>query len=84
MDERFEVRPLAPRRTPLLEDLRLEQALDLLQRTEALKSLTSSDAEPHGKAGTRHLPDQVNELTKIASRLRRLDQGAVSEVWPTL
>jgi DNA-binding transcriptional LysR family regulator len=26
----------------------LEQARDLLQRTEALKSLTSSDAEPHG------------------------------------
>src|ERR1700687_129232 len=26
----------------------LEQARDLLQRTEALKSLASSDAEPHG------------------------------------
>src|SRR5207237_7242298 len=50
----------------------LEQARDLLQRTEALKSLTSSDAEPHGllRIGLAHalaegtLIEPIRALTK--------------------
>src|SRR6266481_9113191 len=41
-------RSLKPPRLNSLGSRVLEQARDLLQRTEALKSLTSSDAEPHG------------------------------------
>src|SRR5882762_2260308 len=40
-------RSLKPPRLNSLGSRVLEQARDLLQRTEALKSLTSSDAEPH-------------------------------------
>src|ERR1700740_63242 len=41
-------RSVKPPRLNSLGSKVLEQARDLLQRTEALKSLTSSDAEPHG------------------------------------
>jgi DNA-binding transcriptional LysR family regulator len=41
-------RSVKPPRLNSLGTRVLEQARDLLQRTEALKSLTSSDAEPHG------------------------------------
>jgi DNA-binding transcriptional LysR family regulator len=41
-------RSVKPPRLNSLGSRVLEQARDLLQRTEALKSLTSSDAEPHG------------------------------------
>src|SRR5207253_4578335 len=41
-------RSVKPPRLKSLGSRVLEQARDLLQRTEALKSLTSSDAEPHG------------------------------------
>src|ERR1700760_3873473 len=41
-------RSVKPPRLNALGARVLEQARDLLQRTEALKSITSSDAEPHG------------------------------------
>ncbi len=41
-------RSVKPPRLNSLGSRVLEQARDLLQRTETLKSLTSSDAEPHG------------------------------------
>jgi len=41
-------RSVKPPRLNSLGSRVLEQARDLLQRTEALKSITSSDAEPHG------------------------------------
>ncbi len=41
-------RSVKPPRLNSLGSRVLEQARDLLQRTEALKSLTSSEAEPHG------------------------------------
>jgi DNA-binding transcriptional LysR family regulator len=41
-------RSVKPPRLNSLGSRVLEQARDLLQRTEALKSVTSSDAEPHG------------------------------------
>jgi len=41
-------RSVKPPRLNSLGSRVLEQARDLLRRTEALKSLTSSDAEPHG------------------------------------
>jgi DNA-binding transcriptional LysR family regulator len=41
-------RSVKPPRLNSLGSRVLEQARDLLQRTEALKSLTSGDAEPHG------------------------------------
>ena len=41
-------RSVKPPRLNSLGSRVLEQARDLLQRTEALKSLASSDAEPHG------------------------------------
>src|ERR1700732_4866784 len=41
-------RSVKPPRLNSLGSRVLEQARDLLQRTETLKSITSSDAEPHG------------------------------------
>src|SRR5437762_13816332 len=41
-------RSVKPPRLNSLGTRVLEQARDLLQRTEALKSVTSHDAEPHG------------------------------------
>ena len=56
----------------------LEQARDLLQRTEALKSLTSSDAEPHGllRIGLAHalaeetLIEPIQALTETYPKVR--------------
>ena len=56
----------------------LEQARDLLQRTEALKSLTSSDAEPHGllRIGLAHalaegtLIEPIQALTEKYPKVR--------------
>jgi DNA-binding transcriptional LysR family regulator len=56
----------------------LEQARDLLHRTEALKSLTSSDAEPHGllRIGLTHplavgtLVDPIRALTEKYPKVR--------------
>jgi DNA-binding transcriptional LysR family regulator len=64
----------------------LEQARDLLQRAEALKSLTSSDSEPHGvlRVGLAHplavgpLIEPTRALTEKYPqvRLRLLSEGA--------
>src|SRR6202042_3917967 len=56
----------------------LEQARDLLQRTEALKSLTASDAEPHGllRIGLAHalaegtLMEPIQALTEKYPKVR--------------
>src|ERR1700691_1506691 len=56
----------------------LEQARDLLQRTEALKSLTSSDADPHGllRIGLAHalaegtLIEPIQALTEKYPKVR--------------
>ena len=58
----------------------LEQARDLLQRTEALKSLASSDAEPHGllRIGLAHpladgtLIEPIQALTEKYPKVRLL------------
>ncbi len=65
-------RSVKPPRLNSLGSRVLEQARDLLRRTEALKSLTSSDAEPHGllRIGFSHplaegmLIDPIRALTK--------------------
>jgi hypothetical protein len=65
-------RSVKPPRLNSLGSRVLEQARDLLQRTEALKSLTSSDAEPHGllRIGLAHAPaegtliDPIRALTE--------------------
>jgi DNA-binding transcriptional LysR family regulator len=79
-------RSVKPPRLNALGARVLEQAQDLLQRAEALKSLTSSDAEPHGilriglahplaglplTAPTRTLTEQYPQV-----RLRLLSEGA--------
>lgn len=78
-------RSVKPPRLNALGTRVLEQARDLLQRAEALKSLTSSDAEPHGvlRIGLAHplamLP--LTELTRALTekypqlRLRLLSEG---------
>ena len=65
-------RSVKPPRLNSLGSKVLEQARDLLQRTEALKSLASSDAEPHGllRIGLAHalaegtLIEPIRALTK--------------------
>ena len=65
-------RSVKPPRLNSLGSRVLEQARDLLQRTEALKSLASSDAEPHGllRIGLAHalaegtLIEPIRALTK--------------------
>ena len=65
-------RSVKPPRLNSLGSRVLEQARDLLQRTEALKSLTSRDAEPHGllRIGLAHalaegtLIEPIRALTK--------------------
>src|SRR5580698_8040499 len=72
-------RSVKPPRLNSLGSRVLEQARDLLQRTEALKSLTSSDAEPHGllRIGLAHalaegtLIEPIRALTEKV-RLRSL------------
>src|ERR1043165_8540145 len=67
----------------------LEQARDLLQRTEALKSLASSDAEPHGllRIGLAHalaegtLIEAIQALTEKYPKVRvRLSTELTSEL----
>jgi DNA-binding transcriptional LysR family regulator len=67
----------------------LEQARDLLQRAEALKSLTSSDAEPHGllRVGLSHaladgtLIEPIQALTKKYPKVRvRLSSELTGEL----
>jgi len=68
-------RSVKPPRLNSLGSRVLEQARDLLQRTEALKSVTSTDAEPHGllRIG---LPHPLAEGTLIGPIL------AVAEKYP--
>src|ERR1700682_4331609 len=71
-------RSVKPPRLNSLGSRVLEQARDLLQRTEALKSLTSSDAEPHGllRIGVAHPPaegpliDPILALTEKYPKVR--------------
>src|SRR5689334_24761157 len=68
-------RSVKPPRLNSLGSRVLEQARDLLQRTETLKSVASSDAEPHGllRIG---LPHPLAEATLIGPIL------ALSEKYP--
>ena len=71
-------RSVKPPRLNSLGSRVLEQARDLLQRTEALKSLTSSDAEPHGllRIGLAHplaegtLIEPIQALTEKYPKVR--------------
>jgi DNA-binding transcriptional LysR family regulator len=71
-------RSVKPPRLNSLGSRVLEQARDLLQRTEALKSLASSDAEPHGllRIGLSHplaertLIDPILALTEKYPKVR--------------
>ena len=71
-------RSVKPPRLNSLGSRVLEQARDLLQRTETLKSLTSSDAEPHGllRIGLSHplaertLIDPILALTEKYPKVR--------------
>jgi DNA-binding transcriptional LysR family regulator len=71
-------RSVKPPRLNSLGSRVLEQARDLLQRTEALKSLTSSDSEPHGllRIGLAHplaegtLMDPIRALTERYPKVR--------------
>ena len=73
-------RSVKPPRLNSLGSRVLEQARDLLQRTEALKSLTSSDAEPHGllRIGLAHplaegtLVEPIRALTETYPKVRLL------------
>lgn len=73
-------RSVKPPRLNSLGSRVLEQARDLLQRTEALKSITSSDAEPHGvlRIGLAHplaegtLVEPIRALTETYPKLRLL------------
>ena len=71
-------RSVKPPRLNSLGSRVLEQARDLLQRTEALKSLASRDAEPHGllRIGLAHplaegtLMDPIRALTEKYPKVR--------------
>ena len=71
-------RSVKPPRLNSLGTRVLEQARDLLQRTEVLKSLTSSDAEPHGllRIGLAHflaegtLIEPIRALTEKYPKVR--------------
>jgi len=73
-------RSVKPPRLNSLGSRVLEQARDLLQRTEALKSLTSRDAEPHGllRFGLAHplaegtLVEPIRALTEKYPKVRLL------------
>jgi DNA-binding transcriptional LysR family regulator len=82
-------RSVKPPRLNSLGSRVLEQARDLLQRTEALKSLTSSDAEPHGllRVGLAHalaegsLIEPIQELTQKYPKVRvRLSSELTGEL----
>src|SRR5256714_3280071 len=71
-------RSVKPPRLNSLGSRVLEQARDLLQRTEVLKSVTSSDAEPHGllRIGLSHalaegtLIEPIQALTEKYPKIR--------------
>ena len=73
-------RSVKPPRLNSLGSRVLEQTRDLLQRTEALKSVTSTDAEPHGllRIGLAHplaegtLIEPIRALTEKYPKLRLL------------
>src|SRR5581483_7495182 len=82
-------RSVKPARLNSLGARVLEQARDLLQRTEALKSLTASDAEPHGvlRIGLSHplaertLIDPILALTDKYPKVRvRLSSELTGEL----
>jgi DNA-binding transcriptional LysR family regulator len=82
-------RSVKPPRLNSLGSRVLEQARDLLQRTEVLKSLTSSDAEPHGllRIGLSHalaegtLIEPIQALTeKFPSVRLRLSSALTGEL----
>jgi DNA-binding transcriptional LysR family regulator len=82
-------RSVKPPRLNSLGSRVLEQARDLLQRTEALKSLTSSDAEPHGllRIGLSHalaegtLIEPIQALTDKYPKVRvRLSSALTGEL----
>jgi DNA-binding transcriptional LysR family regulator len=82
-------RSVKPPRLNALGARVLEQARDLLQRAEALKSLTSSDSEPHGvlRIGLAH-PLAVGPLTgptrALTERYPRVKLRLLSESTSTL
>ena len=82
-------RSVKPPRLNSLGSRVLEQARDLLQRTEALKSLTSRDAEPHGllRIGLAHalaegtLIEPIRALTEKYPKVRvRLSSELTGEL----
>src|SRR5258708_21325179 len=82
-------RSVKPPRLNSLGSRVLEQARDLLQRTEALKCLTSSDAEPHGllRIGLSHalaegtLVEPIQALTEKYPKVRvRLSSALTGEL----
>src|SRR5438128_4628647 len=82
-------RSVNPPRLNSLGSRVLEQARDLLQRTEALKSLTSRDAEPHGllRIGLAHalaegtLIEPIRALTEKYPKVRvRLSSELTGEL----
>jgi DNA-binding transcriptional LysR family regulator len=82
-------RSVKPPRLNSLGSRVLEQARDLLQRTEALKSLASSDAEPHGllRIGLAHalaegtLFEPIRALTEKYPKVRvRLSSELTGEL----
>src|SRR5437762_2274297 len=86
-------RSVKPPRLNSLGSKVLEQARDLLQRTEALKSLTSRDAEPHGllRIGLSHalaegtLIEPIQALTEKHPKVRvRLSTELTSELFKRL
>jgi DNA-binding transcriptional LysR family regulator len=86
-------RSVKPPRLNSLGSRVLEQARDLLQRTEALKSLASSDAEPHGllRIGLAHalaegtLIEPIQALTEKYPKVRlRLSSELTGELFNRL
>jgi DNA-binding transcriptional LysR family regulator len=86
-------RSVKPPRLNSLGSKVLEQARDLLQRTETLKTLTSRDAEPHGllRIGLAHplaegtLIDPIRALTEKYPKVRlRLLSELTSELFKRL
>jgi DNA-binding transcriptional LysR family regulator len=86
-------RSVKPPRLNSLGSKVLEQARDLLQRTEALKSLASRDAEPHGllRIGLAHplaegtLVEPIRALTDKYPKVRlRLSSAGTGELFNRL
>jgi DNA-binding transcriptional LysR family regulator len=86
-------RSVKPPRLNSLGSRVLEQARDVLQRTEALKSIASRDAEPHGllRIGLAHplaegaLVDPIQALTERYPKVRlRLSSELTSELFHRL